>query len=82
MCGDVGYVMTYGAFGTDPPTPFGVGGLNSIALALPAFAGTSSTAVLAMTRAPKLKPNLVRGKHWGVVVPTTAKQKPHVKPFD
>jgi len=21
----------------------------------------------------------VRGKHWGVVVPTTAKQKPHVK---
>jgi len=24
----VGYVMTYGAFGTDPPTPFGVGGLN------------------------------------------------------
>ena len=20
--------MTYGAFGTDPPTPFGVGGLN------------------------------------------------------
>ena len=34
LCGDVGYVMTYGAFGTDPPTPFGVGGLNSIALAL------------------------------------------------
>ena len=28
MCGDVGYVMTYGAFGTDPPTPFGVEGLN------------------------------------------------------
>jgi hypothetical protein len=23
-----GYVMTYGTFGTDPPTPFGVGGLN------------------------------------------------------
>jgi hypothetical protein len=28
LCGDVGYVMTYGAFGTDPPTPFGVRGLN------------------------------------------------------
>ncbi|GAF98324.1 unnamed protein product [marine sediment metagenome] len=26
--GDVGYVLTYGAFGTDPPTPFGVRGLN------------------------------------------------------
>jgi len=29
LCCGVGYVMTYGAFGTDPPTPFGVGGLNS-----------------------------------------------------
>ena len=29
----VGYVMTYGAFGTDPPTPFGVEGLNSIEIA-------------------------------------------------
>ena len=28
LCVDVGYVMTYGAFGTDPPTPFEVGGLN------------------------------------------------------
>ena len=25
----IGYVLTYGAFGTDPPTPFGVEGLNS-----------------------------------------------------
>jgi len=45
----IGYMLTYGAFGTDPPTPFGVGGLNSIEIALPAFAGTSSTAGLAMT---------------------------------
>jgi len=29
----VGYVMTYGAFGTDPPTPFGVEGLSSIEIA-------------------------------------------------
>jgi len=44
----VGYVMTYDDFGTDPPTPFGVGGLNSIAISLPTFAGTSSTGLLAM----------------------------------
>ncbi len=24
----IGYMLTYGSFGTDPPTPFGVGGLN------------------------------------------------------
>ena len=24
----IGYMLTYGAFGTDPPTPFRVGGLN------------------------------------------------------
>ena len=29
LCYEVGYMLTYGAFGTDPPTPFGVGGLNS-----------------------------------------------------
>ena len=24
----IGYMLTYGALGTDPPTPFGVRGLN------------------------------------------------------
>ncbi len=27
----IGYMLTYGAFGTDPPTPFGVRGLNRFA---------------------------------------------------
>ena len=27
----IGYVLTYGAFGRDPPTPFGVRGLNMVA---------------------------------------------------
>ncbi len=29
VAGMIGYMLTYGSFGTDPPTPFGVGGLNS-----------------------------------------------------
>ncbi len=43
----------------DPPTPFGVGGLNSIALALLAFAGTSSIGLLAIREIAMLWPKNV-----------------------